>query len=286
MSAPPGHEERVRLQEAAGTRFCVWFTACWLVFAVSLAAHAAGTVTERGATSEGVQWRLVPRFESTTGRYGESTATTVDESVLRIEGDDGVNLFWGALSYLAVTADRDVVLSDGRVVSNAGAATQRSTVHGVGDTHLGLKRRLLSPESDLQIGLIGKVKLPTASRERGLGSGKVDYTAQVDVSVDRADWTFWAEGGYRYRGKSAGDGTRDGPLAAIGVAHRLRDGLSVEAAYDYRSPSSEGGVHQSEVSLALYYRSSRSLRIEAYILKGYTDGSPDRGFGAAVVYAF
>lgn len=256
-----------------------------LVTVMTHASSIAADLSTRQAASQSTQWRVTPRFESTSGRYGGTSSTRIAESSMRVQADTGSNLFALTLTHLEITADRDVLVADGSVIVGSTAA-ERATVRGPGDTFLAWEHRLLPAAQPLQLDSVVKVKLPTASAEHGLGSGKRDYALQVNASLERGVWTPWLEAGYRVRGRPPDSAIRDSAFGALVVTRRIARGMSIEAVFDYRDPPASGSPHQAELSLALRYRLGPSLGVEVYAIKGLSDGSPERGGGLALSFAF
>jgi hypothetical protein len=72
-------------------------------------------------------------------------------------------------------------------------------VAGLGDTELGVKYRLITPdEGDWfpQVGVFPLVEVPTGSASRGLGAGVTREYFPVWVQKDWGDWTTYGGGGY------------------------------------------------------------------------------------------
>ncbi|MES2312599.1 MAG: transporter, partial [Pseudomonadota bacterium] len=61
---------------------------------------------------------------------------------------------------------------------------------------------------------------------------------------------------------------------------------SIGAYYYYRERIAEGGAPQSELTGYWNHKLSDNLRVQAYALGGFANGSPDYGAGASLKYTF
>lgn len=93
---------------------------------------------------------------------------------------------------------------------------------GFGDVVGSIGYRIVErPASGLQVALTGRVKLPTASASRGLGTGKTDAGATAAVRRQFDDGWMYAETGYVFVGDPAGVELRNTVLWMAGGGWRL-----------------------------------------------------------------
>lgn len=113
-----------------------------------------------------------------------------------------------------------------------GAALSNSR-GGLGDVSVALGYSLeLGRSTWLDVGT--RVKLPTASRAKRLGTGKTDVTVNGDLVQDIGNLSVFAGARYRFLGKPAGSTLRDTWGAGGGLSYRLEDGTMVGADYDWQ----------------------------------------------------
>lgn len=108
---------------------------------------------------------------------------------------------------------------------------------GLGDARLGLAYDLGIPSVD--VSLNGGVKLPTASVEKGLGTGKSDYWAGADVSTTLGSVTPFAGISYTKVGDPEEYELRDTIAAQAGAALRLGNSASAHLGYSYSKRASD-----------------------------------------------
>ena len=186
-------------------------------------------------------------------------------------------------SWIEVEGPSGVIPGDGGVTPGApgGEVTSRS---GVGDLWL-TAGYSLPVGNATWFDAVGKVKLPTASEEKFLGTGSTDFTAQGEVLHSLGNVSLAAYGGRRFNGSSEVFDLRDVWLAGAGIyvsADRVMVGLD----YDWRQASTETGPDISEATASLTYKLSDALRLQGYGYTGFADGSPDLGGGMQVLYRF
>ncbi|MGI4788176.1 MAG: transporter [Janthinobacterium lividum] len=94
------------------------------------------------------------------------------------------------------TVELDLGLSAGSI-RNSGS----DRVSGLGDTTAGVKWRFQEETASRpQLAVSGQIKFPTASRSRGLGSGRYDYTPGLSLGKSFGKYAFCAGAGYNFVG--------------------------------------------------------------------------------------
>jgi hypothetical protein len=137
--------------------------------------------------------------------------------------------------------------------------------------------------NDFYADLTGKVKLPTASRSKNIGTGKVDWTAGVDLIKDIGNASVYVGGRRRFTGSSAAKPLRDVWGFGGGASVRASKLLTVGADYDWQQSSAiTGGGPSSEVTGWGSLRLSSKARLMVYASKGFTTNSADFAGGMAI----
>ena len=131
----------------------------------------------------------------------------------------------------------------------------------------------------------GKVKLPTASTEKSLGTGTTDFTLQGELMQIFGDVSAAVRAGRRFNGESDDFALDDVWLGGASLFYVTGDttwGLD----YDWRGGSLPTAPNRSEVTGSATHKLSEALRLQGYAYTGLSDGSPDIGAGAQLLYRF
>ena len=246
----------------------------------AMSALSSGAVLAEGLT-------LGTGFDYTSGKYGSSEKTEILYVPLTGRYEAGPWTFRGVVPYIRITGPGNVVGAGADRVTLPGASSARRTESGLGDIVGSAFYNVLSERSapfGLDIG--AKVKLGTADRDKGLGTGKNDYSVQADVFKPFGDTTAFASLGYRWYGDPAGVDLRNVFYGSAGATHKISADTSVGAAYDWRPQVSPNGGKISEATAFVTQRFSRDWKVQFYGVKGFSTGSPDFGAGALLSYNF
>lgn len=236
------------------------------------------------AVAESPQLKVTAGLDYSTGDYGDVEDTEilfvpvtasylvypwtlkVTVPYLRIEGP-GV-----------VAGDAaDVVVGDDRV----------TTGEGLGDVVAGVLYSL-DPfaEGRVFLDLTAKIKLPTADEQDGLGTGEPDYTLQADLARAAGAWVPFATLGYQFLGSSASFDLNNRAFFSLGADCAVNARHHVGVVYDYRQASSDSGEAGSEGTLYASRKISDAWSVSGYVVRGFSEGSPDWGAGAQVSRRF
>ncbi len=139
---------------------------------------------------------------------------------------------------------------------------------------------------DFYIDVTGKVKLPTASVSKGLGTGKVDVTASVDLIKDVGNASFYVSGRRKFAGKPTGSSLRSTWGGGVGASLRTSRSLTIGADYDWQQSSFAGGQSSSEVTGWAYIKLNNSLGVTLYAGTGFNNSSANFLGGATLTFKF
>ncbi|MXS76409.1 hypothetical protein ABF87_00265 [Nitrosomonas sp. JL21] len=133
--------------------------------------------------------------------------------------------------------------------------------------------------------ITARLKIPTASAKRNLGTGQIDYAIQGDLYKTMSKFIFSATFGYRILGNPSGLTFHNVLYGAAGVAYRMSDSVTLGTSYNM-GQSPVRLEDSRDLSLYLSQRVSNHFRLNIYGLRGFSDRSPDWGGGINLRYVF
>jgi hypothetical protein len=172
--------------------------------------------------------------------------------------------------------------SGGNVINPGG--TNRS-VSGLGDMSVAIAYSL-DLGSDAWFDTTAKVKIPSASVRKGLGTGKTDVTLQGELGKDFGPIGVYASGRRKFAGSSTASPLRDTWGAGGGTSYKISDGAAIGLDYDWQQASFRGGTPSSEVTAWSSLRLAKRLSLYVYGSAGTNRGSADAAGGLSLSYRF
>ena len=233
-------------------------------------------------------------FNYSTGKYGASQETRIVSIPFSARYETDKWLLKATVPWLSVTSPANVIPGIGSFDNSGrgGSGRRRSfagtqTESGLGDATLSATYTAFYDEDARRgLDLTGRLKLPTADSDKGLGTGSTDESMQVDLyqSVDRL--TLFGDVGYTNFGHSDVVELKNAVNYGVGLSNKIGDDDSVGVSYDARQKASVGGAPQRELTAFWNHHLARATKLQAYVLKGFAQGSPDFGFGVSALFGF
>ena len=250
------------------------------------------------AYAQGGQWQVgtTPSFSS--GRYGTSSRTEVFHTPVTarrlfdngdlafvvpftcVRGNGGIVIVNGMpVRQERIDAAAGTTTRDGtRIVATAAAA---STECGLGDVVVRGRYYAFDEHGWIPtIALRAHLKLPTASAERGLGTGRPDEGVGVEVSRTIGGGLLaMVDVGYTIIGEQAGSNFNNNWWYDIGLGHDLGRGIVNLSVFleEYRALV-PGVENAREVLAAVSLRTDSGWRVQVTGSVGLSHGAPDHGF--------
>ncbi len=222
-----------------------------------------------------------------SGDYGEDA----DTDILYFPVSYSVNRGnWGAqltVPHLQVEGAGNVLVNIGGV-NRAVAGKLRERNSGVGDSTLALTYQMkpfsdTSPFIDFRLDL----KIPTADRDKGLGTGETDYSAQVDISQNYANSVFFGTFGYTFRGKTEFyAGLENSAYVQLGVARPIAPQWNVGVFYDFREPASTFSPEIHELVPYFSWQISNRWSFTGLAAFGFTQASAGTAVLGQISYSW
>lgn len=222
-------------------------------------------------------------IDYSSGDYGDTVDTDFLAVPVSVKYQADNFYLRASTSWVDVKGPSGFIPGDGGVTSGSpgGDVVSRS---GMGDVNLTAGYSFYLGGSTF-FDAVGKVKLPTASETKFLGTGSTDFTAQGEFLHSLGDVSVGAFGGRRFNGSSDLFDLRDVWLGGAGVYYK-KNKISLGLDYEWREGSTVGASDRSEATASLTYEVSKALRLQGYSYTGFTDGSPDLGGGLQILYRF
>ncbi|HEY6873907.1 MAG TPA: transporter [Geobacteraceae bacterium] len=171
--------------------------------------------------------------------------------------------------------------------TTASAGDVNNAQYGLGDIKLKAGYVLFTEEEHVPaIRPNVYVKIPTADKNKFLGTGAFDGGFAVELTKWFGDWVADGEGGYAIQGKSDVLAVENYFYYDAGVGYQLTERLRPIFLVKGSTPTVEGASALLEARLRVKYQVTKHTGIDGYLAKGVTTASPDYGMGLAVFYEF
>jgi hypothetical protein len=253
----------------AGTFRFLFFTSLLTVFVCGF-----------GFAEEG-QWKVSTGFDYSTGDYNDTADTEMFYVPFGIGYSKGS---WsGKISTGWLYMDGPGSVIDGGVVL-PGSGTNR-TESGIADTWVALTYEIDAVPAEIGFfDVTGKVKIPTADDDKGLGTGEIDYAVQLDYMYVAGNLTPMLTVGYKFKGDPPGVDLNNVLYLSAGADLRLSDNTHIGASLDFQEASTSGIDDPLELFTYLNHKLNDNWSLLPYIYVGLSESSPDVGGGLQLVF--
>jgi len=225
-----------------------------------------------------------------TGKYGGSTPTRIWSIPFMARYETDLWTLKLTVPYLRVTSPANVIPDIGSFSGSRQPrrrAADTTSESGLGDTVVSATyTAYYDAAAKRGLDLTGKVKLPTADADKGLGTGSTDESVQVGLYQTQGLFTVFGDVGYTFFGHSSFVQLDNALYYGLGFSEKLDPENSLGVSFDGRQRVTPGGGPQREITAFWNRRLDRDTRLQAYVLKGFADGSPDWGIGASLRRGF
>lgn len=215
-----------------------------------------------------------------SGDYGEDSDTDILYFPISYSANKGKWRAQLTVPHLQVEGIGNVLVNIGGV-NRAVLGEQRERNSGIGDSTFAVTYQMdrlseTGPFIDFRLDL----KIPTADRDRGLGTGEADYSTQIDISQNYGNSVLFGTFGYTFRGKTDFyAGLEDSAYVQLGIAKPLASRWNVGIFYDFRESASTFSAEIHELVPYFSYQISDSWSFTGLTAFGFTQASA----GAAVL---
>lgn len=261
-----------------------------LYFSAKVCLCAAACAALLPAGVRGEDWKFSSSVNYDTGKYGARDRTDsiyIPFTLKRYyrEGD-----LSATVPLLRQSSKGQVTRVGGKPVRAAkGSGTAvNSSESGLGDIMVrGTFTIARDGPKSFDLAAAGKLKLPTANENKGLGTGEMDQGTGLEFGKELSPGlTLLADGYYTIIGDPDGTDYNNELSLDIGFNKALDQDLSLTVLYATQSAMLDGNADPREISGTLDYKSADGNHYFGGLLLGLSDGSPDVGLSAGLSRRF
>lgn len=252
------------------------------IFLVAVNLGCTTAIAAPGVWTDDGRFSLSAGFDYSSGQYFLDSSTDRQSNPTTGEYENGQWMLNVAAPFSRISSTGVAIPGIGNFRAESAA---RDTQVGLSDAVAAASYNIYSGKaSTLGIDLTGKVKLNSA--DTGLGIGQNDYAAQADAYQSFNKFTALGSLGYKVLGSPAGISMNKVIYGSFGGSYQLDDnmngGVDIKLS---QNPYSMGEGHR-ELSAYVSHKITKNFKAKGYVLKGFSNGSPDSSLGAQVYYGF
>jgi len=224
-------------------------------------------------------------LDYSTGSYGNSAKTSITAVPLIAKYSDGPLVLKASTAIIQMSSPGNVIAGGDGNFALGGLNTAKRTVSGLGDLVVGGSYTVRESDGWL-VDVTGKIKLPTGERDKGLSTGKTDYTALIDVYKSIQNFTVNFGAGYKWVGNPDGANFRNISLWNGGISTKLSDGARVGVSLDHAQSVVPGLKPRQEAMAYMLRQLKGGWKLQLYGSAGLNNNSPDVGAGMVLGYTY
>ncbi|MEV4934046.1 transporter [Sphingobium sp. LSP13-1-1.1] len=254
------------------------------IMTLALAGMVCITAVAPALAQDDSSLTAITGVDYSSGDYGTGVDTNILVVPMSLRYKTGNLRLTATLPWLRIDGSSAIVGGgSGGIVIDPNAP--RTTRSGLGDVTVGAAYMIPEDRMGFGLDLSARVKLPTASKSKALGTGKVDVTVSAELSKTFGILTPFANVGYRMPGDPSGFNLHNAWTASGGVSAALGKSVLI-ASYDYRETTSDFARDSHELFGAFSTPFAQKLNLTLYGTAGLSKGAPDYGVGSMVSIKF
>ena len=253
-----------------------------LVAAIALVGCGHAAIAEESSKGD---LTMMIGLDYSSGEYGSDKETRTWVVPVIAKYERGPMTWKASIPWIRTTGPGDVIGVGPDRIPAEGAENETRTESGIGDLVLSAGYAAVQNRY-LLLDVIAKVKVPTADDHRALGTGKTDFSLQLDAATLVKGVTVFGTVGKKKYGDPDGRDYRDPYYGSIGVGRRAVPSTFVGASYDWRDNVTRTGDEIRELMLFASHRLAERMKLQAYLIRGFSDNSPDIGGGLILSHTY
>jgi hypothetical protein len=227
------------------------------------------------------QYRASVGVDYSSGHYGSATPTDIVYSYASLRAAKGPWTIKLVVPWIALWGP--AVLLEGASGSVASGVSRKTS--GMGDMSLAATYAVQKfADKGLFIDFTARLKLPTASFNKGLGTGQTDAAVQIDLAQTIGKFMPFVTFGYKANGRPHGYRVRDVVYGTAGLQYNVNDRISAGALFDYRQAAIRTAEDPRELTPYVNVKIGTKWMLNAYGVVGFSRNSPSAGGGAVLSY--
>ena len=226
-------------------------------------------------------------LDYSSGDYGASQDTDVWAIPISLKyRNDSWNIR-ASTSYLRVTSPNFVTPEGDFIGTGNATSTKRVTEEGVGDINIAGTYNLLDDRNyAMGLDVSAKIKIPTADKDKFLGTGKTDFGLNAEIFQSFDEWSPYLNVGFKWRGDPKGFNLKNVWSSSIGTDYRINNSFNVGVGYDWQQKTTNFAENVQEASAYVNCRINDNNKANFYVLGGFSNASPNFGSGLVLIHYF
>lgn len=232
-------------------------------------------------------------YDYSSGKFNLPVNTNISYVPYSLKYSEGSWSFRASSGYISFAGPRNIITADdgASILTDVDLTpTEERLVRrksGFGDVYLSGTYSLENPYNDnFFIDLTGRIKIPTADENKGLGTGKFDYTIQSDFAYLIGNLMPFATLGYRFVGKTPAFDLQNTFFASVGLSYYVTYDTSIGVSYDYRESSTPGYNSPKEIFGYVDVQLNDHWGFNVYGVTGLNNATTDYTIGTQIRYKF
>jgi hypothetical protein len=231
---------------------------------------------------------LTSGVDYSSGKYGQSESTEITYVPFIAKYETGNTTLKLTVPWVKITGPGDVVGGNTPIVLGS-SNRPITTESGLGDIVLSATQTIaqFGEHNPLLLDLTGKVKFATASSAKSLGTGKNDYTIELDgYKAMNKTVTLFGDVGYKKLGDPSGINLNNVWYGSAGFAYKYSPATSAGMMADIRQATMNTSQPLRELTIFLTHKFNTNYKLQTYLTSGNTDASTDLGGGLMLAWTF
>ncbi len=217
-----------------------------------------------------------------TGNYGGSDSTDVYYVPFTFKYKFEKFKFKLTIPYLEKTGPRNVIVGIGQVGQRG--STIQTTETGLGDITAAVRYNVYYNQAfKLLMDVEGKVNIGTADVDKGLGTGKTDYSFRLGLYKVFDKLTPYVKGGYKFYGRAK---LNDVFFVSTGLSYKVNSTIAAGFDYAWREKVSDTGAERNRITGFSSQKLTKNWGLQEYIIKGFGRSTAAWGGGISISYGF